>query len=1824
MRDIPRLQLETGMLALAGRFINLGLESLAAKELHAVKKRIGNPSAQGLPSKSSKRPLKAPCAEKDTLASLLILDTDLDCFEAKSLAITYHTRVLQLIASSRRTRTVEAALPILQLDVPGSPAALILQQASEGSDHAKATKQLDALYQMLVRMCPSLSSSDDAAAQQTSIGPALAFRLQTLALEVRGESLRLSGRQNCSEKEILEPFSKCLSALTRRLPEPDFTRDTFEMCRKACLKLGLETDSPKDNMAVAFSISRNLALIAETCGLHVEACACSKIALAQCSMLDEKHARRVAACTRKLSSSLLGTTIQHEPTSLLPEMRIVNHALQQSLTGNTADYELLLSELTHAVAKLKNMQNEQLQTDSSQLVRSVARFSSRYAGLCPGKHTVSIENNILAALHCSRTNSDLVSWVKRDTASALVQAGALHVVSEKAASESLYQAWACSSSSVALSRVLNGLMLRGADPDCQKIADAIFDDEALTPSERGAVLEWQLDCALNLAQKRKFHRSVSQILLGLTGKLMELYTHEQYPIRRARVLALILRALQDFPDLLSSQPLRDSHGAQAIDTEHLGQDEGLKSYLPDIEACVAVARAFDRSRPTVEELKPSLLTWQRLLGKAGNLKELQRTVQCPSALALQLSVLEDYLAALGEDSLRLVACRLLYQCQSLCGMEGNRSYSGLLRSACAFSALGFAEKAKERLMEWHRLRDSASELECLEYHITHAEYLLSIDDIDACIPAMKEAAETRAALQSRSLRSHQSKTLRILHVRGWLVQSKCLLASGQPHEALRAVKKAVKLMNSIWAVTESFVSSTLQDSVPLRPESPRAALTRGISKLNLKPELDGSRREEAPENKGARFWPLLPLMCHALMHMSDLYRYHGIFNEANYASTRAVDVAEAVGSAQLLSRMRYHRGIFLALSGKVDEAELGLSHEQDDQKQLSPLTKVMQLRAKSGLCIKHGDWEDAARALENAEAILKQVQSSAYVSALEVLFDSDAVIDEGNAESAGVKPNSDVKTRQTRSQPKPAAKSSRAIPSRASKKAAPEPIPKENTGWGTCYILQKLEVQTMLERAVLCLKFGLPYTGGTGWLADLSNVFPDSFIRRQFEHASAMQSVAAALEADFSFSVLAESTLSYPALQYADRRLSTVLPSLPHVPKQPAKGKTPGKNGKLNGPSKASLEALLMAARATVVSGNGQSKALSTSEMHKLHCMQADASMTLSATSEAQANNVLHPVSEALTIDMGRIWATECHSIVARVERENFSTDDLLTWPEAMEVRQVHLPTAKEFEEEYIDILPARWTVVSLHLDDDCEELYIVRYRREQPPLTIRLPFSRQKSCEADEELFDFNAGKAELQEIIELSDYSCHSTGDCSAKGAKSKWWGERETLDQRLQELLINIENIWLGGFKGVFSQHERNQPQLVRLRKAFDAVLDRHLPSRQARGATKLSLDDQVLELFVGLGDDSDGEIDLDEQLADLLYFVVDMLQFNGERNAYDEIDFDNMAIEVLDALRSYHDAVEKQNDDSHLILVLDRRLQAFPWESLPFLENASVSRIDSMLSLRERLVEMRMHKQAGGDEDKYFTSRHSGAYILNPSGDLKGTETTLVPELAKLGGVDGAPWTAVVGREPSEDVFTAALQTASNLLYFGHGAGSQYIRPRSIRKLETCSEVVWLMGCSSGAVTEYDELEPFAVPLAYLQAGQHHSEQPGPRRCMAVVANLWDVTDKDIDRFSLAVGQEWGLWRAPEEQIKLPSKSTRKQVPANPATPEKGAKTPKTPKVRKTPGTARTPARSRSRVGNRSERKQSLVEAVAKSRDACYLRYLNGAAPVVYGIPVYLGD
>jgi len=170
---------------------------------------------------------------------------------------------------------------------------------------------------------------------------------------------------------------------------------------------------------------------------------------------------------------------------------------------------------------------------------------------------------------------------------------------------------------------------------------------------------------------------------------------------------------------------------------------------------------------------------------------------------------------------------------------------------------------------------------------------------------------------------------------------------------------------------------------------------------------------------------------------------------------------------------------------------------------------------------------------------------------------------------------------------------------------------------------------------------------------------------------------------------------------------------------------------------------------------------------------------------------------------------------------------------------------------------------------------------------------------------------------------------------------------------------------------------------------------------------------------------------------------------------------------------------------------------------------------------------------------------------------------------------------------------ALTQRDVLLYFGHGSGAQYMRGRRVRRLDKIRAAALLMGCSSARLGWHGEFEVDGPVADYLLAG-----------CPAVVGTLWDVTDKEIDRFAGRVFEEWGLLSRgtfPLDQAKRGGRSG-------------GAKGKGKAVVG---GKQHVPDAAGAGYGQ-----ASLVEAVARARDAPRFRYLTSAAVVVYGIPVYV--
>ena len=295
-----------------------------------------------------------------------------------------------------------------------------------------------------------------------------------------------------------------------------------------------------------------------------------------------------------------------------------------------------------------------------------------------------------------------------------------------------------------------------------------------------------------------------------------------------------------------------------------------------------------------------------------------------------------------------------------------------------------------------------------------------------------------------------------------------------------------------------------------------------------------------------------------------------------------------------------------------------------------------------------------------------------------------------------------------------------------------------------------------------------------------------------------------------------------------------------------------------------------------------------------------------------------------------------------------------------------------------------------------------------------------------------------------------------------------------------------------------------------------------------------------------------------------------------------------MDTIDALHQYHEATLKESHKSnhdHTILILDKSLHVFPWESMPCMIRNAISRLPSLEYLRQRIVqqeEQRSLSQSPLPDDHGFegiiVSPQSGAYVLNPACDLKSTQTVFSEPLEAL-----SNWDGIVQREPEEAEMRASLADKDIFLYFGHGSGGQYIRSRTIKKLDRCA-VALLMGCSSGVLTQAGDFEPYGTPISYMQAGSP-----------ALLATLWDVTDKDIDRFSQIALEKWGLFKAfdPRDGTSPMKRSVKSKGKSN-----------------------------KTDVATERKLPLSLDEAVVQARGSCILRYLNGAAPVVYGVPVFL--
>ncbi|XP_020220359.1 separase isoform X1 [Cajanus cajan] len=425
--------------------------------------------------------------------------------------------------------------------------------------------------------------------------------------------------------------------------------------------------------------------------------------------------------------------------------------------------------------------------------------------------------------------------------------------------------------------------------------------------------------------------------------------------------------------------------------------------------------------------------------------------------------------------------------------------------------------------------------------------------------------------------------------------------------------------------------------------------------------------------------------------------------------------------------------------------------------------------------------------------------------------------------------------------------------------------------------------------------------------------------------------------------------------------------------------------------------------------------------------------------------------------------------------------------------------------------------------------------------------------------------------------------------------WWKRRKNLDHCLDKLLRNLEESWFGSWKCLLLGEWLNS-------KNFDLVLKNLV--NDLRSKCKLDVNEGLLKVILGGSKYvCDGKTLASRLCSKKDCYIAkvgycDELRRGILLNAAkgfgisSEVAFELLS-EALNALE-VDDSVNREP----IILVLDYEVQMLPWENLPILRNQEVYRMPSVSCISAVLHKGSNHKEQEGRNLVPFPliDPLDAFYLLNPDGDLGLTQIEF-ENYFRDQNLEGK-----AGSRPTIKELASALESHDLFIYFGHGSGAQYISRHEIQKLDKCA-ATFLMGCSSGSLTLPGQYAPQGIPLSYLLAGSP-----------AVVANLWDVTDKDIDRFGKAMLDAWLKERSDMPTECLQCNLLSEEFEALKLKGCKGRPKRKAPRKKLLELTA-DESESPKNCGHR----RKIGAFMGQAREVCTLPFLTGASPVCYGVP-----
>lgn len=334
----------------------------------------------------------------------------------------------------------------------------------------------------------------------------------------------------------------------------------------------------------------------------------------------------------------------------------------------------------------------------------------------------------------------------------------------------------------------------------------------------------------------------------------------------------------------------------------------------------------------------------------------------------------------------------------------------------------------------------------------------------------------------------------------------------------------------------------------------------------------------------------------------------------------------------------------------------------------------------------------------------------------------------------------------------------------------------------------------------------------------------------------------------------------------------------------------------------------------------------------------------------------------------------------------------------------------------------------------------------------------------------------------------------DTNSSEQARKWWNRRISIESRLNKWLVKFSDQILKGWITKLLYGWRKELSIERNIKQVMEFIETNL-------------------------------MNVNQSLVDIVLFSLtnDVPQILALLESNNIVNFD--ITEICKKFKKIKFQSSKNKVDKFpVVIFLDKILICLPIESICDLKFQPITRGISRGVCKNNMDYLFNQLQKPGENNFHLLADSCNLYYcINPTGDLKETEKIITKFIkqkfgSRCSGISNSiPQTAFI--------MNNMIINQSNLyLFCGHQAGEKFIQGEAFERGIVNGNSndrdhfqippSLLIGCSSSKIRSYGSNNIFFTPMHYLIGGSPF-----------VLGALWDVTDQDIDRFTMSIFDNW---------------------------------------------------------------------------------------------------